>query len=1119
MKKRIHVFKIICLATCLCIAFIGRAQQGFVNNGAHIIVTNGATLYIAGSNANYTNQANGTVQVNGLLNVAGNWNNNSVSNNSFTGSGTVLLNGTTTQTIGGTSSTPFYNLNINNSSGVGLMKNAKVFDTLNFVTGKISLISSDLFVGGIKNASSNNYVVANGNGKLKQTVASTNVLFPVGTLTDYLPVTISNSGVKDTFGISLFQNVTIDGTSTGAAIATLENNVKTTWNINEGIAGGSNLNINFQWNATNEGALFTRANSAVMNLVGSNWTALQTYSSATGTNPYSRSINNVTSTGAFSISTTTNVTIAGNAGVAGATLSYFDGTAKTATADGSGNYSFTVSYNWNGTVTPSKTNFVFTPTSKTYSNLTTNLPSENYTAKQNQTIIFTPFTTPVIFGSGTFNLTATSSSGLTVTFVSTNTLVATILGNTVTIVGVGATVIKAQQAGNGSYNAATDVPLTLTVNKATPVITWSNPVNITYGTALSATQLNATASVPGTFVYSPILGTVLNAGNGQTLSVTFTPTDGTVYNSTSANVLINVSKATLNVIADNISNMTGIPIPALTYHFNGFVNNDLSTVVSGTPILSTTAIQSSPIGTYPITITQGSLSASNYNFNFVNGIFTVITNATTWNGTSWSNGTPVAGISAIINATYTVGVSLPATNLTVLNLTIASGVVLYVKQGFSLTVNGNFSNNGGIVLQGDATATPTGSFICYGTSTGTGTYTAQRNFAASGIQHFVSSPMPNQSNTIFASYYSFQTGNGTTWTPYTGVLASTTGYAVQYTTNNKLVTFAGSQPFYSGNQQVGINGANVMFLAGNPYPSAIDWVKVAGLAQTNITNTFYIRDVGRNVTCNTTTCASGVFATDRFIPAMKGFLVKTSSAATGTFVLNNTVQTNSTTAYWKDVSTVANFLRLKTTGGDYQGDEAVIYFDENASTAIDNDDADKLFESEIYYTHLFSLSSDNQPLAINVTPTIKTLPLVFKCGVAGNYGIAATELRMENNNTVYLEDIETGTITDLSTGAFIFKYDVVNINKNFVLHFGMATSVNNITPELNATVYSYQHCIYVKTNQVTSNVIIYNLQGVEIVNRNITSNFVRIDLNVASGVYLVKVISNNKIITQKVLIE
>jgi hypothetical protein len=74
------------------------------------------------------------------------------------------------------------------------------------------------------------------------------------------------------------------------------------------------------------------------------------------------------------------VTISGNAGVPGATLSWTDGTAKTATADGSGNYSFTVSYNFSGTVTPSLAGYLFTPASKTYTNLTANQTSQNYTA-------------------------------------------------------------------------------------------------------------------------------------------------------------------------------------------------------------------------------------------------------------------------------------------------------------------------------------------------------------------------------------------------------------------------------------------------------------------------------------------------------------------------------------------------------------------------------------------------------------------------------------------------------------------------------------------------------------------------------------------------------------------
>ncbi len=74
------------------------------------------------------------------------------------------------------------------------------------------------------------------------------------------------------------------------------------------------------------------------------------------------------------------ITISGNAGVAGAMLSYTDGSSKTATADGSGNYSFTVSYDWLGTVTPSKAGYTFSPASRTYSNVTADQLSQNYTA-------------------------------------------------------------------------------------------------------------------------------------------------------------------------------------------------------------------------------------------------------------------------------------------------------------------------------------------------------------------------------------------------------------------------------------------------------------------------------------------------------------------------------------------------------------------------------------------------------------------------------------------------------------------------------------------------------------------------------------------------------------------
>ncbi|MHB8653746.1 MAG: hypothetical protein ACYDA9_07695 [Terriglobia bacterium] len=67
--------------------------------------------------------------------------------------------------------------------------------------------------------------------------------------------------------------------------------------------------------------------------------------------------------------------------------------------------------------------------------------------------------------------------------------------------------------GGGSSTSATPI---------TPSVTWATPAAIKYGTALNSTQLNATASVAGSFSYSPAAGTILSAGT-QTLTVTFTP--------------------------------------------------------------------------------------------------------------------------------------------------------------------------------------------------------------------------------------------------------------------------------------------------------------------------------------------------------------------------------------------------------------------------------------------------------------------------------------------------------------------------------------------------------------------------------------------------------------------
>jgi hypothetical protein len=141
---------------------------------------------------------------------------------------------------------------------------------------------------------------------------------------------------------------------------------------------------------------------------------------------------------------------------------------------------------------------------------------------------------------------------------------------------------------------------------------------------------------------------VLTAGS-HTLSVTLTPADTTDYATATATVTLMVSKATLTVTAGNASRAYDTANPTFTDTITGFVNGDTQDVVSGAASLTTTATLTSPVGTYPITAAQGTLSASNYTFTFVNGTLTV------------SQATPV--ISWGTPAAITYGTALGSTQL------------------------------------------------------------------------------------------------------------------------------------------------------------------------------------------------------------------------------------------------------------------------------------------------------------------------------------------------------------------------------------------------------------------------------------------------------------------------
>ncbi|MGH7994723.1 MAG: beta strand repeat-containing protein [Opitutaceae bacterium] len=137
-----------------------------------------------------------------------------------------------------------------------------------------------------------------------------------------------------------------------------------------------------------------------------------------------------------------------------------------------------------------------------------------------QSITFVSMITSVVYGTGPFSLAATASSGLAVSYSSSNPAVATISGNTVTIVGAGQTTITASQAGNSAFSAASSVQQVLTVALAGQAISFGALSIVPYGsgpielaaTADSGLSVSYSSSNPSVATVSGDMLTIVGPG-------------------------------------------------------------------------------------------------------------------------------------------------------------------------------------------------------------------------------------------------------------------------------------------------------------------------------------------------------------------------------------------------------------------------------------------------------------------------------------------------------------------------------------------------------------------------------------------------------------------------------
>ena len=136
------------------------------------------------------------------------------------------------------------------------------------------------------------------------------------------------------------------------------------------------------------------------------------------------------------------------------------------------------------------------------------------------------------------------------------------------------------------------------VNGETTNVISGSPVLITSAT---------TNSPVGPYVITNSLGTLV----------------ATNYAVSLANGTLTVTGAVLTATADNQTRSYGATNPVLTVSYSGFVNGETTNVISGSPVLTTSATTNSPVGPYVITNSLGTLVATNYAVSLVNGTLTV----------------------------------------------------------------------------------------------------------------------------------------------------------------------------------------------------------------------------------------------------------------------------------------------------------------------------------------------------------------------------------------------------------------------------------------------------------------------------------------------------------------
>jgi len=486
--------------------------------------------------------------------------------------------------------------------------------------------------------------------------------------------------------------------------------------------------------------------------------------------------------------------------------------------------------------------------------------------------------------------------------------------------------------------------------------------------------------------------------------------------------------------------------------------------------------------------------------------------------------------------------------LTKTGLTEIDGVLHVVSGSFiinseaAITVTGNttIETPSGLVLESDDNGTA--SFIDNGTINGSGSASVKNylKYMATGDKgRYLSVPtnnahtddLENPADGIFIFNPSIADWEQINNTPLLVMNGYVTKYPIAktltYTGNLNTGTIQRSDLIRHNMSGVNNFGWN---LAGNPYPSSLDWSNVA-ITSNNLNASIHFRKADGSIAA----FVDGVGTpqgTTGIIPPMQAFWVQVALGQNNaTLSFDNNARVHTQLPLYK--KTTPPIIRLRA-NNSLATNETVIVFNDMATQMFDKQyDAMNINTQNISQPDFYSFSNNGFELSVNAIPFNNNhiiVPLGYKTNAYGTHTIEAFDFDLiDPAVNIFLEDKKLNVMHDIrNQNTYTFNYVGTDTVNRFDLHFN-AVTINSeqdiyISKDFYAHIHSSENILFITFSDINEShykLVVYDITGrqVYIESLNSTSKIHKVPLNIVTGIYFVHLFNEKHYTKSKIFIQ